>query len=260
MTEPPPLDTELVPMHALREHPENWNRGDDEAVAELLARFGQWRPAVVQASTGYVLIGNTMLRAARDRLGWSALNVHYRDVDDDDARRILTADNRAHDLATTDERALVELLSRLDGDLSGTLFDTDDYDDLRALAEEADADLLGPAGPLSAATGSAGAYADGGSAGGTNVRQTPSYREYEDAYATRATRFLALIFPLAQYAWLVERLSAIAETEGVGSHSEALLRLVEQRTGDTAPAPDAPAPSPEQMAAAEHPAPAVPSS
>lgn len=233
------LETELVPMHALHEHPENYNRGDDEAVAELLTRFGQWRPAVVQTRTGHVLIGNTMLRAARDRLGWSALNVHYRDVDDDEARRILAADNRARDLSVTDERALVELLSTLDGDLDGTLYAADDYDDLLAAVQEADAALDDPAGPLSAATGSAGAYSEGGSAAGTNVRQTLSYRDYEEGYATRSSRFLALIFPLAQYVWVVQRLSAVASAEELDNHSEALLRLIELHTGDTAPAADA---------------------
>jgi hypothetical protein len=249
VTEPPLLETELVPLHALHEHPENWNRGDDAAVADLLDRFGQWRPAVVQSSSGRVLIGNTMLRAAH-RLGWSHLNVHYRDVDDDGARRILTADNRAHDLATTDERALVTLLAKLDGDLSGTLFELDDYDDLLAALQEADTSVPEVGAPYS----SSGAYGPGGDAWGTNVHQSPSYAEYQDGYATRASRFLALIYPLAQYAWVVERLARIAAEEGCDNHSDALLRLIQNRTGETAPPADAPDPTPAALAAAEVPA------
>lgn len=131
MTTPQALDTVLVPLGDLTEHPENYNHGDDQRLAELLTRWGQWRPAVVQRSTGRVLIGNTMLRAAR-LLGWTHLNVHYRDDDDDAARRVLAADNRARDLATTDEEALAALLRELDGDLEGTGWVADEFDALLA--------------------------------------------------------------------------------------------------------------------------------
>lgn len=128
MATPAALDTELVPLEKLTEHPENYNHGQDEVVADLLARFGQWRPAVVQRSTGRVLVGNTMLRAAR-ALGWDSLNVHYRDADDDEAGRILAADNRASDLHATDDAALAALLSRLaesPAGLDGTAYAPDD--------------------------------------------------------------------------------------------------------------------------------------
>jgi ParB-like chromosome segregation protein Spo0J len=138
---PPVLATELVPIDRLTEHPENYNRGNDAAVAELLDRFGQWRPAVVQTATGYVLIGNTMLRAARS-LGWDHLNVHWRDVGDDDARRILAADNRASELSVTDEPALAALLSSLGDDLSGTLWTPPDLADLVASLQPPDLDDL----------------------------------------------------------------------------------------------------------------------
>lgn len=234
---------ERLPLAQLHRYPGNPRRGDLDAIRESLRRNGQYQPLVVQQSTLFVLAGNHRLDAMEVE-GWDEADVVVLDVDDDAARRIVAADNRTSDLATYDEHELVHLLRELGEDLDGTGWGTDDYDDLLASLQESDADLFGPAGPLSAATGSAGAYAEGGSAAGTNVRQTPSYREYEDVYATRATRFLALIFPLAQYAWLVERLGRIAETEAVESHSEALLRLVEARTGDTAPAADAPDPEP----------------
>jgi ParB-like chromosome segregation protein Spo0J len=128
VTTPAALDTELVPIDKIREHPENYNHGQDPIVADLLARFGQWRPAVVQRSTGYTLVGNTMLRAARS-LGWNALNVHWRDCDDDEAGRILAADNRASDLHATDDAALAALLLRLDespAGLDGTAYARDD--------------------------------------------------------------------------------------------------------------------------------------
>lgn len=142
MSGPAALDVELVPVEKLTEHPDNYNLGRDELVAELLRRFGQWRPAVVQRSTGRVLVGNTMLRAARDLLGWESLNVHFRDVDDDDALRILAGDNRSSDLHATDDPALAALLARLDSTddgLAGTLYARDDLAILLAsLAEPPD--------------------------------------------------------------------------------------------------------------------------
>lgn len=236
---PGAMETELVPIDKLSEHPENYNRGDDERVASLLRRFGQWRPAVVQRSTGHVLVGNTMLRAARSILGWSELNVHWRDVDDDEARRILVSDNHASDFATRDDRALAALLRSFGDDLDGTLFEQDEVDDLLAIIEEADADHP-PQPPTALVPGDAphvtGSGAYGPDSDGSNTRKTPSYQEYEQAYSSRATRFMALNYPLDQYAWIVARLSEIATAEGVDNFAEAVLRLVEQRSGETAPA------------------------
>lgn len=129
------LTTEPVDLDALTPHPENANLGRDEVVADSLDRYGQWRPLVAQRSTGRVLIGHTMLRAAR-RLGWQQIAVHWRDVDDTEARRILAMDNRSRDLADTDERALIALLESLDGDLAGTGYADDDLDDLRRVLDE----------------------------------------------------------------------------------------------------------------------------
>lgn len=252
MTASRTLPVELVPIGQLSEHPENYNRGDDERLAELLERYGQWRPAVVQRSTGRVLIGNTMLRAARDRLGWAELSVTYRDVDDDEARRILAADNRARDFSSRDDRALLTLLRQIggdDGDLSGTLWDTDDFDDLRAVIEEQDAALPGDDdAPYAGQPGSA--YGAGGSADGSNVRRTPSYSEYEQAYADRATRFLALVYPVGQYPWMVAQLGKLAAELGVDTHAEVVLRLVADRCGEEPPAEDT-EPTAEQVTAAD---------
>lgn len=129
---PAPLQVEQVPLDLLTEHPENYNLGQDDVVRGLLQRFGQWRAAVVQRSTGRVLVGNTMLRAAR-ALGWDSLSVHYRDVDDEDARRILAGDNRASDLHATDDAALAALLLRLDETPTGLDGSAYVRDDLAAL-------------------------------------------------------------------------------------------------------------------------------
>lgn len=242
--------TELVPVDQLTSYPGNARRGDLDAIKDSLRVNGQYAPLIVQRSTGYVIVGNHRLEAAR-ALGWRELEVKYLDVDDDHARRIVIADNRTSDLGGYDDRALVALLRDLGEDLTGTGYDLDDYDDLLAALEEADADSPPEEpGGLGAYVGQSGAYAEGGSAEGTNVRHTPSYAEYEAAYSTRATRFIALVYPLPQYAWIVERLASFAEVEGLDSNADAVLRLVELHTGDTAPDADAEV-SPEQVAAAD---------
>jgi hypothetical protein len=104
------------------------------AIAESLQTHGQYRPIVVQSSTGLILAGNHTYRAAV-LLGWDQIAVTYVDVDDDTATRILLVDNRTNDLATYDESALAALLEELTNTplgLAGSGFDGDDLDRLIA--------------------------------------------------------------------------------------------------------------------------------
>lgn len=131
MSEAPRLLVERVLVSDLKTYPDNPRRGDTAAIAESLKAHGQYRPLVVQRSTGYVLAGNHTLKAALD-LGWEEIEVTRLDVDDDAARRIVLVDNRSNDLARYDDDELVALLASLDGDFTGTGFDADDLDALLA--------------------------------------------------------------------------------------------------------------------------------
>jgi ParB-like nuclease domain len=233
-------------LNRLRPYPGNARRGDVDAIAASLQRNGQFQPLVVQRSTSFVLSGNHTMEAMR-RLGWQTADAYLVDVDDDTARRIVIAANRTADLGTYDDRALLQLLREVGEDLDGTGYDLDDYDDLLAALEEADDPPDEPAVLLPHA-GQSGAYGEGSD--GSNVRTTPSYAEYEAGYAARATRFLALIYPLAQYAWVVEKLSKAAADRGLDSNSAVLLALLADAYGEDPPAPDA-AVTAEQVAAAE---------
>lgn len=133
------LEVERVPLGRLKVHPQNPNEGDVDDVADSLQTYGQWRPAVVQRSTGHVLIGNTMLRAAQ-QIHWHALDVHWRDVDDETALKIVLRDNKSRDKARYDERRLAELLSQFDGDLAGTGWDGDETAELLRALEESDSE------------------------------------------------------------------------------------------------------------------------
>ncbi len=136
------LEVELVPLAELIPHPDNVRRGDVGAIVESLRAHGQYRPIVVQQSTGYVIAGNHTLLAARD-LGWSGLEVVKIDVDDDEAKRIMLVDNRTADLAAYDDQALGLILSELvrsDRGLDGTGYSVEQVDDLmrrlNALSDE----------------------------------------------------------------------------------------------------------------------------
>lgn len=136
----PSLKRLAVPIDSVQPHPRNARQGDVGALVQSLERFGQVRPIVVQESTGHVLAGNHLWRAAR-QLGWKKIAVVRIDVDDETALAYLVADNRTADLGTYDDPALGEILRELaEADLlEGTGYDGDDVDAFLAdLARDAD--------------------------------------------------------------------------------------------------------------------------
>ena len=123
------LAIEIDEVHT---HPSNVRQGDVGAICESLKAHGQYRPIVYQQSTKRILAGNHTWKAAK-ALGWQQIAATPIICDDQQALRILLADNKANDLATYDEPELIELLKQLadtsDG-LLGTLFDEDELDSL----------------------------------------------------------------------------------------------------------------------------------
>lgn len=128
-----------VPVSELREYYRNPRRGDVKAIAESLAKRGQYKPLVVNAGShtgrvNEVLAGNHTLRAAVS-LGWETVEVVTVDVADDEAAQIVAADNRIADLGGYDEADLLAVLETA-GDLVGTGYTDIDLGMLqRALAE-----------------------------------------------------------------------------------------------------------------------------
>jgi ParB-like chromosome segregation protein Spo0J len=126
-----------VPIKDLQTHPRNVRQGDVGAISQSLEQHGQYRPIVVQRSTGRILAGNHTYKAVK-ALGWKDVAATYVDCDEEQALRILLIDNRANDLATYDESALVEMLKELlatDLQLEGTGFNPDDLDDLLKITD-----------------------------------------------------------------------------------------------------------------------------
>lgn len=140
MPGPHDLATTVVPIAELHTYLHNPRQGNVAAIASSLRVNGQYRPLVVNLGTHTgrrmeVLAGNHTLMAAR-QLDWAEIAVVTVDVDEDQARRIVAADNRTADLGDYDDRLLAELLSSLP-DLEGTGYAADDLESLlRNLEEE----------------------------------------------------------------------------------------------------------------------------
>jgi site-specific DNA-methyltransferase (adenine-specific) len=92
--------------------PGNPRKGDVDAVAASLDRFGQRKPIVARRGDRTVIAGNHTLQAAR-RLGWSEIAVVWVDDDDAHAKAFALADNRTAELGGYDEDALLALIEEV---------------------------------------------------------------------------------------------------------------------------------------------------
>lgn len=127
-----------IDIDSVEPHPKNVRQGDVGMISQSLDLNGQYRPIIIQRSSNKIIAGNHTWKAAK-MLGWSQIAAQFIDVDDDRALRIMLADNKANDAASYDDAELLELLSELvasDQSLEGTLFSTDDLDDLVALLSQ----------------------------------------------------------------------------------------------------------------------------
>jgi hypothetical protein len=104
-----PSDAVTVPVRLLRPAKVNPRRGNVAEMIESLKEFGQHRPVVVQFSTGEVIVGNHMLKAAL-ALGWDEIDALIVEDDDPAALRRAVADNATGDKATWDEEELADVL------------------------------------------------------------------------------------------------------------------------------------------------------
>lgn len=139
----PALADLAVEIDAITPHPENYNKHDIGKIKDSLAINGQYRPIVVDATTGYILAGNGTYAAARG-LGWTHIAAGKVQVTAERARRILLVDN----FAATDEYdmdAVIKILEELGGDVSGTGITADDYEKMLADLNGGNADESGDA-------------------------------------------------------------------------------------------------------------------
>ncbi|MCB1126679.1 MAG: hypothetical protein KDM81_09305 [Verrucomicrobiae bacterium] len=145
--------TTAVAPHDLNTYHRNARVGNVDAIAASLNVNGQYKPICVNIGTHTgrpreVLAGNHTLKAFRDLAlqhpddpRWAKILVHWVDVDEDRATRIVLADNKTADMGTYDNEALLELIDSLGGDLDGIGYTTDDLTELADLVDENSADV-----------------------------------------------------------------------------------------------------------------------
>lgn len=137
-----PLIAELaVPIESLHQFKGNPNMGDIPLIRRSLRRFGQYKPITVNVGTHTgrpmeILAGNHTWQAARQE-GWTEIARTLVDVDEEEARGIVAADNAIAEKAKRDPDALAELLGGLDS-LDATGYT--DSDLAKLLEQPADAD------------------------------------------------------------------------------------------------------------------------
>lgn len=135
-----------VEISTLKFFPGNARRGDIDLIAESLERLGQFRPIVVNRGTTCAKYKNTILAGnhtcmAAQRLGWDSIEVHWVDVDEQTAKRIVLVDNSSNDKSTYDVEELVNLALELP-DLKATGFTRDELDAMLDALENQTEELL----------------------------------------------------------------------------------------------------------------------
>lgn len=126
------IKTEQVALSSLNKYYKNPRIGDVEKVAESLNENGQFKPIVVNKGThtgrvNEILGGNHTYMAAK-KLKWPTIFVAWIDVTEENATKIVLADNGTSDGSKYDDSILTELLSGLKtsgASLIGTTY-TDD--------------------------------------------------------------------------------------------------------------------------------------
>lgn len=117
----PELKGSLVAIEDLKHYEGNARKGNIALIRKSLESLTQFRPIVVRKGCNTVLAGNHTLAAAVEA-GWTHIAVDWIECDDDQARRIVIADNRSSDKGRTDKRQLLTFLSETP-ELEGTGYD-----------------------------------------------------------------------------------------------------------------------------------------
>lgn len=147
------LNIESVDVETLEAHPDNPRQGMVPEIIEAIRKNGWYGTVVAQKSTRRILVGNHRWKAAK-ALGLKHVPVHWVDVDNHVARRIMLADNRLSDIAGYDDVKLSENLQLLlmeedapaEKVLEGTGYTAEEYQQLRMALEGGEAREWGSEG------------------------------------------------------------------------------------------------------------------
>lgn len=103
------LAVSIDSLHGLEGNP---RKGDVDAVAASLARFGQRKPIVARKDDGTIIAGNHTWQAAK-KLGWKEIAVAFVGDDDVTAQAYALADNRTAELGSYDEELLLQMIQEI---------------------------------------------------------------------------------------------------------------------------------------------------
>lgn len=148
---PENLQVQMIPIDSVRQHPQNNNAGDGDAIAESITELGFYDPIAVQLSTGYIITGNHSWEEYR-RQGATRIPAIVHDVDDITAVRMMIGHNRTNRRGHDDDDATRSLLAWLEEQagtpyvLCGTGYTLDDVNRLMTdafpVAGDTTADLM----------------------------------------------------------------------------------------------------------------------
>lgn len=101
-----------VSIESLKGLDGNPRKGDVDAVAASLARFGQRKPIVARKDDGTIIAGNHTWQAAK-KLGWKEIAVAFVGDDDVTAQAYALADNRTAELGSYDDELLLQMIQEI---------------------------------------------------------------------------------------------------------------------------------------------------
>jgi len=104
-----PLAVSISSLKGLDGNP---RKGDVDAVAASLARFGQRKPIVARKDDGTIIAGNHTWQAAK-KLGWKEIAVAFVGDDDVTAQAYALADNRTAELGSYDDELLLQMIQEI---------------------------------------------------------------------------------------------------------------------------------------------------
>lgn len=209
------MEALTIEIDKLKLYPNNPRISDIQPLIDSLKNNGQYKPIVVQKSTNQIIAGNHIWQAAK-QLNWTMIDIVYADVDDDQAKKIVVADNRYSDLGSYDTQKLLDLLSEID--IQGSGYSSEDVDDLLAELDESMPEI---------ATDEEKHY--------EGIATKPTLAERAQRYAERTIRLLMAEYPNHEYVWLQDKLTGLRDKYSVESNAEAILKVIEEVTGEKAP-------------------------
>lgn len=217
-----------VPAQDIHPHPENPRKGDTAAIADMIRGNGWHGVLVVQRSTGNIIVGNHRYRAGLD-VGMDTFPVHYVDVNDEQAMRILLADNRASDVATYDEPLLLRLVAQV-GDADTAVAVLADPQSTQAEREDA---LKVLKNSTYAGTGyrTEDAVQMALDLAPEIADDSGQYRTTDDMaerYEQTSVRQIMLIMSEEEFAVLVPAFKKVREAQGMDTNTDVVLYLMRQ--------------------------------